>query len=674
MPPRSVDPAVDPPAGAHQNRVAPTTRRLAVLGNPNTGKTTLFNRLCGLRARTANFPGTTVEMRVGRLVHDRASLEVIDLPGLYSLHLDTVEAKVTGDCLHGRTAADVTPDIAVVVVDATNLQRNLLLVAEVLSMGIPTVVALNMMDAATSQRLRIDAQLLSDRLGCPVTPISARRGEGIEQLLESLDDAGRSDAQLPEPKNSAAATAWAQEIVADVVVDERPTRSDAARTIADRADAVFTHPVLGVGVFAGVMFGLFYCIFSLAQIPMDLIELLFGVVAGRLGAVLPAGAISDLLTEGVIGGLAGTIVFLPQICVLFFLLSILEDTGYLARAAFVMDRLMRRFGLSGHAFVPLLSAHACAIPAIMSAKLIPDRRDRIATILIAPFMSCSARLPVYVLLIGILFAHQPAAAGLAFAGCYVLGIVVALGTALLARRTLLRGASAPMLIELPPYRLPSVRTAVLTTWRRALMFLRKAGTVIMGICIVLWWLSAYPQVDPPAEVEAMRAQAEQIEATEPQQADALMIEAARLESRHATEHSLLGSMGKLVAPVFEPLGYDWQLSIGVVSSFAAREVFVSTMAVVLSAGDADSELDDPKVLKRIEQAQRSDGSAVFTIPTAASLLVFYVLAMQCLPTVAVTAREAGGWRWGLLQLGYMTAVAYAAAWIAFQVAVWIGGS
>jgi ferrous iron transport protein B len=412
-------------------------------------------------------------------------------------------------------------------------------------------------------------------------------------------------------------------------------------------------------VFAAVMAGLFVTIFSFSSVPMDLIELVFAGLGSALSALLPDGAIHDLMVDGVVGGIAGTVVFLPQICMLFFLISLLEDSGYLARAAFIADRFMRRFGLPGQAFVPLLSAHACAIPAVMSARLIPSPRDRLRTIFVAPFMSCSARLPVYVLLISLLFPGRPVMAGLAFAGCYALGIAAAIFTSVLMRHSLVRGPAGAMMIELPAYKLPSVRTALLTTFDRGVVFLRDAGTVILAICVVLWWASAYPQASaPPAEAVSLRAEAARLVETEPGRAEQLEAEANSLEGRHDLELSAVGRIGHAVEPVFRPLGMDWQLGIGVLTSFAAREVFVSSMAVITAASD---DTDDPEVLARIATAKRDDGTDLFTTSNAAALLVFYVLAMQCLPTLAVVRRETGSWKWPLLQLVYMTVLAYTAA-------------
>ncbi len=650
--------------------------RIALLGNPNTGKTTLYNRLCGLRAKTANFPGTTTDARIGKCRVDPAAppVEVIDLPGIYRMGLDLPESRVCRDVLDGLGSIR-QPDAVVVVVDATNLARNLFLVAELLSRRLPTVVALNMLDLAQRRGLTVDAVRLSGRLGCPVVRIMARKGEGVDDLKAAMAAAvdqepavgqtQRPDGpSLPDPEASAEVEAWAEAALVASIGGEAAVGS-AADTVTERLDQAFIHPVLGLLIFAVIMFGLFWSIFAFATVPMDLIEATFEIVGGFLDRLLPAGAVHDLLVDGVVGGIAGTVVFLPQICLLFFLISLLEDTGYLARAAFVIDRLLCRFGLPGHAFIPLLSSHACALPGIMSARLIPDRKDRLATILVAPFMSCSARLPVYVLLTGLLFAGRPFRAGLVFAGCYVLGAAAALGTALLFRRTLLPGRSRPMVLELPSYKVPSVRTAVFVAIDQGRDFLSKAGTVIVAICVVMWWLSAYPKVDPPAAAEALRTEAAGAGVVAERAAE-LEAEADVLEGRHAQANSFAGRLGRLAQPLFAPLGYDWQITVGVLTSFVAREVFVSTMAVLL-VGDDDPDLESRGVLDRIQAAERDDGRPVFTRATSGSLLVFFVLAMQCLPTLALTRRETGDWRWAALQLGYMSAVAYICAFVTFLI-------
>lgn len=648
-----------PPAPASAVR----SFRVALLGNPNTGKTTLFNKLCGLRAKTANFPGTTTDARYGTFrLADGTSATVTDLPGAYRLSLDLPEAEVCRRALEGDPGGP--PDAVVAVVDASNLSRHLYLVAELRSYGLPMVVALNMVDMARRRGLSLDVEKLSVELGCPVVPVMARAGEGLDALRSALagvlggEAAPRSPA--PAPLDPAEVRQWIDSVVEHSLTGD----GDESDSVTERLDKAFTHPILGLAVFVAVMGGLFWTVFSLASVPMDLIDAIFGALGGALASWLPEGALRDLLVDGVVGGIAGTVIFLPQICLLFFLISLLEDTGYLARAAFVMDRLLCRFGLPGHAFVPLLSSHACALPGIMSTRLIPDFKDRLATILVAPFMSCSARLPVYVLLTGLLFPDSASKAALAFAGCYALGAGAALISAWIFRRSWLKGRSRPMVLELPTYKRPSVHSALLTAFHQGRVFIEKAGTVIVAICIVMWWLSAYPAVDAPAEVVDLRAQAE----ASPAQAETLIAEADRLESRHAQANSFAGRIGRTMQPVFAPLGFDWQITVGVLTSFLAREVFVSTMAVLLVG---EEELPDG-VISEIQSATRDDGALLFDPATSASLLVFFVLAMQCLPTLAVTRREAGGRRWALVQWLYMSGLAWIAAFVAYRVVLMWG--
>ncbi len=645
--------------------------RVALLGAPNTGKTTLFNRLCGLRAKTANFPGTTTDARVGRFqLADESgeAAEIVDLPGTYRLFLELPEARICRAVLEGEGVYR-QPDAAIVVADATNLSRSLCLVGELLGIGVPTIVALNMVDLAQRRGLTLDPVRIGQLLGCPVVPVVARSGRGVEELRLTLASALGTppvtpELPVPDLADGDALLDWADRVVEESVGGEGAVGSG-GDTLTERLDQAFTHSVLGVLLFAVVMAGLFWTVFALATIPMDLIDLTFDVMGDWVRATLPAGAVRDLLSNGIIAGIAGTVVFLPQICLLFFLISLLEDTGYLARAAFVTDRLLCRFGLPGHAFVPLLSSHACAIPGILSTSLIPDRRDRLATILVAPFMSCSARLPVYILLTSLLFRDRPLMAGLAFTGCYLLGALAAMTSALVARRTLLKGHSRPMVLELPSYKLPALRTAVLTAYQQGKTFLQKAGTVILAICIVMWWLSAYPKVEAPPEAEALRAEAVAIEASDPDRALELTAEAASLEAPHRQAASFAGRLGRLIQPIYAPLGYDWQLTVGVLTSFLAREVFVSTLAVLITGEEVDDPADEG-VFSRVRDARRDDGTALFTTATAASLLVFFVLAMQCLPTLVVTRRETGAWRWAVLQFLWMSGLAWIFAFATYQ--------
>lgn len=652
---------IDPVAGG-------TPARVALIGNPNTGKTTLFNRLCGARAKTSNFPGTTTSTRVGRSeLTDRQPIEVVDLPGLYELELDSPESRIARGVLQGEGLFR-RPDAVVVLVDACNLTRNLVLVGQLLAYDEPLVVALNMVDLAQRRGLTVDPAVLTRRLGVPVVPMVARKGEGIEPLRRALTGALQARTQVRPAELAQASqsietlTEWADGVLVEAAGGATAVGSD-IDTFTERLDRGFTHPVLGILAFLAIMGGLFWALFALAALPMDLIEATFAHLGDLVRHYLPEGPIRDLLTDGIIGGVAGTIVFLPQICLLFFLISLLEDTGYLARAAFVMDRVLHRFGLPGHAFVPLLTSHACALPGIMSTRLIPDPRDRLATILVAPFMSCSARLPVYVLLTSLLFADRPALAGLAFAGCYLLGAGAALLSAWLFGRTVLKGRARPMVLELPSYKMPSFTNAVLTAKDQGFAFLRTAGTVIMAICVAMWWMSAYPRVGPAPAAEALRAQAA-TPGLAPERVEALTSDADNLQAKAEQSGSFVGRLGRLAQPAFAPLGYDWQLTVGVLTSFLAREVFVSTMSVLVGGG-GQADVDDG-VISRIRSMTRDDGSPVFTPATAASALIFFVLAMQCLPTLTVTRKETGGLLYPAIQLGYMTGLAYVCALATYQ--------
>ena len=607
--------------------------RIVLVGNPNTGKTTLFNALCGARAKTSNFPGTTTATRTGHAdLGDGDPIEVLDIPGIYELHLDSAESRIARNVL--EKGSDI--GVAVVLVDASNLPRSLVLAGQMLAYDVPMIVVLNMVDIANRRGLRVDAAILAKRLGVPVVPMVARRGDGLATLKHALATAmtaPRTARPLDVPRGADALdelTVWGDSVIDEVTGGANVSAVD---TFTERLDIAFTHPVLGLLAFAATMGGLFWALFALATVPMDLIEATFAGLGDVARSLLPAGPLRDLITDGIIGGVAGTVVFLPQICLLFFLISILEDTGYLARAAFVMDRVLHRFGLPGHAFVPLLTSHACAIPGIMSTRLIPDRRDRLATILVAPFMSCSARLPVYVLLTSLLFADRPALAGLAFAACYVIGGAGALLSAWLFGRTVLKGRARPMVLELPSYKVPSLKNAVLTAKDQGIAFLRTAGTVIVAICIVMWWLSAYPRATDENAAAQQSA-------------------------------SYAGQIGHALQPAFAPLGYDWQLTVGVMTSFMAREVFVSTMAV-LAGTDAEADVDEG-VIDRIRTMTRDDGTPVFTAATAASALIFFVLAMQCLPTLAVTAKESGSFKFAAMQLVYMSGLAYVVAFACYQ--------
>ncbi|MSR43881.1 MAG: ferrous iron transporter B [Phycisphaerales bacterium] len=647
------------------------TLRVALLGNPNTGKSTLFNRLCGLRSKTANFPGSTVSHNVGRCVtRSGEALDIIDLPGIYSLRLELPESRLCADCLDGRIA-DGRPDATLIVLDANNLPRNLQFAASALRRGLPSVIAINMADLAQRRGLIIDEVAATESLGVPVIAISARTGQGVDRLLDHLTKTA-TRAQIPHPAialptsepGSTASAVWAAETFARIAA--HPPPSDAVEmTIHDRLDAAFTHPLLGILCFALMMSLLFASIYWLAQFPMEGVDGIFGWVGAIIAHGLPPGPLQDLVVHGVVGGVAATVIFLPQIVLLFFLLALLEDSGYLARAAFAVDRTMRRFGLPGQAFMPLLSSHACALPGIMATRLIPDPRDRLATILVAPFMSCSARVPVYALLTSMLFAGRPLAAGLAFTACYLLGALAGLGTAAVLRRTILKGPTLPMMLELPDYRLPSIRTALTIAVDRGFLFLKNAGSVILSIAIVMWWLSAYPKSPLAPEVVALELRAADLESTDFAAAQQLRHDAIRLDERNQQSGSFAGQLGRTLEPLFAPMGLDRQLTVAVLTSFLAREVFTTTVFVMAGAG-TDAEGTEAGTLAAIRSAKRDDGQPLFTPPTSAALLVFFVLAMQCLPTLVVVAKETGSWRWPLLQFVYMTALAYGAAFLVYR--------
>jgi ferrous iron transport protein B len=648
---------------------------LALVGNPNAGKTTLFNALTGLRAKTANFPGTTVERRVGRTKIGSHQIVLVDLPGLYGLESSSPDEKLASDALRGRLAGHPAPNAALVVVDATNLERNLFLASQVLELDCPVIVALNMMDMAKRDGIRIDVAKLRAELGCPVIPITARSGKGIPELEKEIERlvGGPDAAAASQAKPGCGACSgcpyqaryeWTEKIsnrVMDGTVARRSERTE-------KIDAIVTHPVAGVVVFQLVMLVIFALIFWAAQIPMHLIDHLFATIGTGVSAMMPAGDLQSMMVNGVIGGVGGILVFLPQICILFFALSLLEDTGYLARAAFVMDKVMRRFGLPGKAFVPMLSAHACAIPAIMSTRVIENPRDRLLTILITPLMTCSARIPVYAMVTALLFPNSPWKAAAVFTAAYGTGVLAALGAALVFRHTILPGESKPLMIELPPYRLPGLRTALLHTFDRAKIFVRQAGTIILAISLILWALSYYPKSSPPAAAVTMNTQAAQLaKSGDVGKADELTATANRLTAQNSLQNSFAGHIGHAIEPVIRPLGYDWQIGIGILSSFAAREAIVPTLAIVYGVGKDTAEKSPDSLYDSLRHATRSDGTPIFNTATCASLLVFYILAAQCLSTTAVVRRETNSWKWPLFQIAYMTGLAYVAAFIVFQV-------
>jgi ferrous iron transport protein B len=614
--------------------------RLGLVGSPNSGKTTLFNALTGLRARVGNYPGVTVERREGDARIDGARVRVIDLPGVYSLAPLSPDEAVVARVLGGEIADVPPPDGLVLTVDACTLERSLLLVAEVLRLGVPVCVALTMVDELRARGGRIDLAKLSDALGVPVVGVVGHRGLGLDQLRRLLPHPDRwSRPPLLPPEAPRDRDAWLASVLARVLV-VRPGANRATEAI----DRVVLHPVAGTLLFAAVMVLFFQLIFAWATPAMDAIDAGVGAAGAALRGVLPPGLATDFLVDGVIAGVGSVIVFLPQILLLFTLLHLLEDLGYMARAAFVVDRLMGRIGLEGRAFVALLSSYACAVPGIMATRTIPSPRQRLVTILVSPLMTCSARLPVYALLIGAFVPATTVAGflglqGLVLLGLYVLGASAALAAAAVLSRTVGRGDALPFYLELPPYRVPPLRLLASQVWGAARAFLRRAGTIILAVSIVLWVLLSFPRTPPPPGAT-------------PEQA-----------ARVALEHSVAGRIGHALEPAIAPLGFDWKIGVGLVASLAAREVIVATLAQIYATSE-----DEAGSLREAVRADRdASGRPVFTPATVAALLVFFVFALQCASTLATMRRETNSWRWPAFAFGYLLALAYAASFVTHRV-------
>jgi ferrous iron transport protein B len=636
---------------------------LALAGNPNCGKTTLFNALTGLRQKVANYPGVTVEKKTGRFrLSDTTIAEVVDLPGTYSLHATSPDEQVAMEVLRGQRADTPLPDLVIAVIDATNLARNLYLFSQLAELGRPLVVALTMTDIARARGDLVDAAVLAARLGVPVVPVRARTGEGLAALREALIDGGAVPVPLslppaggddPVETDIAARYAWIDTVVAAAV-----TRNPSPRpTLTERVDGVLVHRVWGLVMFTAIMAGLFLALFVVADPLMGAIESLFAGLGGLIGSHLGEGPLRSLLLDGVIAGVGGVMVFVPQIALLFLFLGILEDSGYLARAAFLMDRLLAGVGLHGRSFIPLLSSFACAIPGIMATRTISSPRERLATILIAPFMSCAARLPVYGLLIGAFFASWGALgkAGILLA-CYLLGIAVAAVVAWLATRLLGRsGPSSPFILELPTYQVPQVGAVTRTVWFNTWAFIRRAGSIIVAITILLWALAYYPRL-PDAQAAAVSTSAVSA-GHDPEQA----LAGAQLA------HSAAGRLGHAIEPLIAPLGFDWKMGVGLVGAFAAREVFVATLGTVYGIGDPGDE--SAPLEQAMADDRRLDGTPVWTPAVAISLLVWFVIAMQCMSTLAIVRRETGGWTWPLAQLAGMNLLAWVMSFAAYRLAL-----
>ncbi len=637
---------------------------IALAGNPNAGKTTLFNFLTGLKQKVANYPGVTVESRSGVWKAAAAAFTVIDLPGLYSLETTSIDESIARDVIEGKILHFARPDVIVAVVDATNLERNLYLVTQLFDFGVPVVVALTMIDVFERRKHEIDAVKMSRLLKVPVIAVNAADNRGAQELAEAVRSVAGARAdhpmpQAPEDGDSENARIFARySFISKVVQETVKHRDREAHRFSEKIDKVLTHRFFGLLILLLVLLVVFQTIFSWASLPMDLLESGFGFIGGEVRNLLPAGILSDLIVDGVVAGVGGILIFLPQILLLFLFISILEDTGYMARAAFMLDKLMSRVGLHGKAFLPLMSSFACAIPGIMATRTIENSRDRFATIMIAPLMSCSARLPVYTLMIGAFFAGQTvfgfiSLGAVLMLAMYLLGISVAIVVAFLLKRTILKAEPAPFIMELPPYRMPNLRTILQNMLTRAWLFVKRAGTVILAISIVLWALMYFPR-----EVSDPASQSQTVQVSEGQSSD-LAPESQQLQNSYA------GRLGHAIEPVIRPLGYDWKIGVALIASFAAREVLVSTLSIIYNVGKDENE-ESQTLIGAVREARNPDGSIVWTPLTALSLMVFFVLAMQCMSTVAIVRRETNSWRWPIFMVGYMTVLAYIGAFITYQ--------
>lgn len=721
-----------------------TSRRVVLVGNPNTGKSTLFGALSGLSVRTGNFAGVTIEKKVGRLADSDFTVELVDLPGTYSLSPRSPDEFVAVEVLTGEAAGEAVPDLVVCVVNATVLRRNLFLVSQLRELGCPLLVVVNMIDAARSRGLSIDCDTLAANLGVPVVAISASKREGIEPLRSAIHEALAS-ANVVEPirplpaafyevservaKQLASQTnltlakesrvnlylveralldacgetektiirrsgeraksiletgradlkqslgelndiecesryAWSRQMLEGVLSDG----GRESHRVTDWLDSILTHRVFGLFIFAALMLLIFQCIYAWSGIPMAAIESAQGYLSGLVESVLAPGILRSLVVDGIIGGVGGVLIFIPQIALLFLFLAILEDFGYMARAAFLVDRMMSLLGLSGKSFLPLMSSFACAVPGVMATRVIENPRDRLATIFVAPFMSCSARLPVYLLLIT---AFVPATAvigglvslrGLVLLAMYLVGVFVAIPTAWLLKRTVLRGESSPLVLELPEYKWPDWRVIGLRVYEACKAFVIRAGTLIFAASIVIW-AAGYLPGDHSRQHELQTL----IETAESDSAQlAIWQTELQGESGRLLEESFLGQLGHVIEPAVKPLGWDWRIGVGAIASFPAREVIIATLGTVYSlGGDVDEENEG--LMDALRASTWPDGTPVYNIPVALSIMVFFALCAQCVSTLLVMKRETNSWRWPIFSFVYMTTLAYFGAMLTYQI-------
>ena len=691
-------------------------RRIALVGNPNSGKTSLFNYLTGLNQHVGNFPGVTVEKKIGTTsLPDGTKVDIIDLPGTYSIYPNSVDEKIVYDVLTHPNSENY-PDLAVVIVDASNLKRNLLLFSQIYDLGVPVILALNMMDMVRKSGVQIDVQKLHQVFGVLIIPIEARTGKGIPALKDQLAKHSSSNGAVHpavfEAKNFAgeaiemvksgmgnrsdyAAYQLLQQYrindslsdsekallsgieastgfnnhelrktetiyryraitqILEAILSEKKLFSD---TLSDKLDKVLTHRIWGYVIFLSILFLIFQAIFAWATVPMDFIDMVFSQLGSGLANWLPAGVLTDLLTEGIIPGIGGIVIFIPQIAILFAFIGILEETGYMARVVFLMDKIMRKFGLNGRSVVPLISGVACAIPAIMATRTIDSWKERLITIFVTPLMSCSARLPVYTILIALIIPDNPFYQGLALMTMYLLGVLAAVSSAWVMKLILKTRDRSFLIMELPTYKLPRATNVLLVMYEKSKAFVFEAGKIILAISIILWVLASY---GPGNEMGNAAASVTEEHPELTGEAFEQAVESYKLE------HSYAGHFGKFIEPVIKPLGYDWKIGIALITSFAAREVFVGTMATIYSIGNTDDEATIKTRMKREINAET--GAPRYDLATGWSLLIFYAFAMQCMSTLAIVQKETRSWRWPMLQLVFMSGLAYLSSFVIYQV-------
>ena len=653
------------------------------MGNPNTGKTSLFNALTGLNQQVGNYPGITVEKKIGHCkLPDNQQAEIIDLPGTYSLNPSSEDEQVAVDTLINRQGT-YFPDVVVVVSEVSNLKQNLLLFTQVKDLQLPTILVINMADQMQRKGIRIDLSKLEQLLHTKVVLTSTRKGEGLLALKQAIVDFkelsvapcvdmsrleaipfGTSESE--QRRKQQKETIIRYQFINETLKETYAVDQHKAQTLRAHLDRFLIHPFFGYVVFAAILLLIFQAVFTWSSYPMDWIENGFAILGEWLATKLPAGALTNLLIDGVLPGIAGITVFIPQIAVLFTLIAILEESGYMSRVVFLMDNVMRRFGLSGKSVVPLISGAACAVPAVMIARNIESWKERLITILVTPFMTCSARLPVYLIIINLVIPEGDflwvSYKAWTFFAMYFLGFAMALLSAFILDKVLkMQKNSSFFIAEIPDYKIPLLRNVCLTVYEKTKGFVMGAGKFILAISVLLWFLGSHGMGEKYNSIEATAEQLAQTHQwTEEQKANYIQSE--------SLEYSFLGYIGKGIEPVFRPLGYDWKISIGVVASFAAREVFVSTLSTVYSLGkdlDTEGEEGERTILAKMRSEVHPDGTPVYTLGTGISLLLYYAFAMQCLSTVAVVRKETNSWKWTALQFLFMTGIAYISAMLAF---------